>query len=197
VSVRVVAAVEAALRSHSGVLGIRLVGSRAEGRAHDLSDWDLAVATDDFVSVSRDLHDLLAPLRPFAEQWDRYSSHECYMLIFSGPTKVDLLFPAERRRWSPPWRPSPETLDAIDLHFWDWILWLEQKRRGGREDVLRQSLRDLYELMLGPMGAIERPRSVPEALDAYLSARSALEERLGLTVSRDLEREVRPALTGR
>jgi len=65
VSVRVVAAVEAALRSHSGVLGIRLVGSRAEGRAHDLSDWDLAVATDDFVSVSRDLVLVLCRVRVF------------------------------------------------------------------------------------------------------------------------------------
>ena len=192
----VVSAVSQALRSHPSVRDVRLVGSRAEGCGHELSDWDLAVETDDFSSVSQDLHRLVAPLCPLAEQWDPYSSHACYMLLLTGPTKVDLVFPDEAREWSPPWSPSPETLEAIDRHFWDWILWLEQKRRGRSDDVLAKSLDDMYELLLRPMGAVERPQSIPAALDAYLAARDTLERRYGRTVPRALEHEVRPVLVG-
>jgi hypothetical protein len=116
------------------------------------------------------------------------------MLLFPGPTKVDLLFLDETREWSPPWDPSPETLEAIDCHFWDWILWLEQKRRGGRDEILTKGLEDMYDLMLRPMGAVEPPRSVAAALAAYLRARGVLEDRFGQKCSRDLEREVRPLL---
>ncbi len=193
----VVTAVREAVCSHPDVQAVRAVGSRAEGRAHDLSDWDFAVETDEFPSVARDLPDLLSPLHPVAAQWDPYSSHACYLLVFPGPTKVDLLFPDERRKWSGAWKPSPLTLDAIDLHFWDWILWLEQKRRGGQDDVLEKGLRNMHELLLEPMGVIVRPRSVSEACDAYLSARSVLEERFGRAVPRELEHHVRPVLTGR
>ncbi len=173
------------------------MGSRANGRAHDLSDWDFAVDTADFESVAGDLHRLVAPLRPLAEQWDPYSSHACYMLMFRGPTKVDLLFPEEHRTWSPPWNPSAETLEAIDRHFWDWILWLEQKRRGGREDVLANSLGDMHELLLRPMGVAEEPRSASDALAAYVVARDELEREFGFSVPRHLEREVRPAVLER
>ena len=186
--------VPAALMSHPSIRAVRITGSRAEGRKHDLSDWDFAVVTDDFEVVARDLHRLVAPLRPLAEQWDRYSSHACYMLMLRGPTKIDLLFPDQHRDWSPPWGPSPETLSAVDVHFWDWILWLEQKRRSGRQDVLAKSLGDMHELMLRPMGVAARPQSVSEAVDVYLEARSELENRFGISVARTLEQEVRPAL---
>jgi hypothetical protein len=183
-----------ALTRHAAIQAVRLAGSRAEGQAHDLSDWDFAVETTDFGSVARDMHLLVAPLHPLAEQWDPYSTHPCYMLMLPGPTKIDFLFPDERRSWSPPWEPSPETLGAIDLHFWDWILWLEQKRRGGNEDALAKSMVDMHELMLRPMGVAARPHSVSEATAAYLKARSELEKTFGTTVPRTLEREVLPAL---
>jgi hypothetical protein len=172
------------------------VGSRAEGLAHDLSDWDFALEIEDFESVVRDLHELVASLRPLAEQWDPYSSYACYMLMAAGPTKIDLLFPSERRSWSPPWKPSPDTLGAIDLHFWDWILWLEQKRRGGNDDALAKSLADMHALMLRPMGVVAGPHSVSEATTAYLGARSELEKAFGVSVPRTLECEVLPALQG-
>ena len=181
---------------HAAVHAVRLVGSRAEGRAHERSDWDFAVETDEFVSVARDLHRMVATLRPLAEQWDPYSSYACFMLMLAGPTKIDLVFPSKLRNWSPSWMPSPDTLVAIDRHFWDWILWLEQKRRGGNDGALAKSLDDMYELMLRPMGSAARPHSVPEATRAYMKARGKLEKRFGFRVPRTLEREVRPALGG-
>jgi hypothetical protein len=189
------AAVAAALKQHPAVEDIHLTGSRAEGRSHDLSDWDFAVATDDFPTVAADLPQLLAPFAPLAQQWDPYASHACYMLLFPGPTKVDLLFLDEPREWSPPWAPSPENLEAIDRHFWDWILWLEQKRRGGKDETLDEGLANMFELMLRPMGATTRPRSIPEALAAYHAARDKLERRYNTTVPRALEREVAPAVS--
>jgi hypothetical protein len=190
----VAAAVADALAGHDAVRRIRLVGSRAEGRAHTLSDWDFAVETDDFESVERALPTLVAPLEPIAEQWDPYSDHACYMLMLRGPTKVDLLFPDRAREWSDAWTVSPETLEAVDRHFWDWILWLEQKRVGGRDEVVATSLGDMYRLLLQPVGATVEPRSITEALETYLSARRERARAFGIQVSRELEREVLPAV---
>jgi hypothetical protein len=145
---------------------VRLIGSRAEGSAHELSDWDLSVVTTDFERVAADLPALFAPLAPLAQQWDPYAPHACCMLMFPGPTKVDLLFLDELREWSPAWEVRPDTLEAIDRHFWDWILWLEQKRRGGYAERVREVLRDMHDLMLQPMGVDPAPQSVREALDA-------------------------------
>jgi hypothetical protein len=190
----VAGSVGAALSPHPAVRELRLVGSRAEGRAHRLSDWDFAVETDDFDLVARDLPALVATLRPLAEQWDRYSSYPCYMLILRGPVKVDLLFLGEP--WESPgtWNPTAETLEALDRHFWDWILWLEQKRRGHRDEVLAKGLGQMHELLLEPMGVARGPVSVPDAVDAYVDARSELERRFGVSVPRELEREVRPVV---
>jgi hypothetical protein len=190
----VASAVETALAAHSAVRSVRLVGSRGEGSAHELSDWDFAVETDDFESLARELPALVAPLRPLAEQWDPYSSYECYMLMLRGPVKVDLIFPAQKREWSGPWEVSESTLEAVDRHFWDWSLWLEQKRRGGRHDVLATGLGQLHELLLSPMGVARAPASVGAAVEEYLAARDVLERRVGRRVPRELEREVRPVL---
>lgn len=151
--------------------------------------------TDDFASVARALPELVATLEPLAQQWDRYSDYACYMLTLSGPTKIDLIFPGERQHWAPPWDPSPETLEAIDLHFWDWALWLEQKQRHGRDAQLEKSLGDMFELLLAPMGVPDAPSSIEDAVDSYVAARSQLEMRFGSTVSRSLEAAVRPALS--
>ena len=189
--------VPAILRTHPCVTVVELVGSRAEQRAHELSDWDFAVETDAFERLARDLHALVAPLSPLAEQWDPYSAYACYMLMLPGPTKIDLMFPDEQRAWSPPWSPSPETLEAIDRHFWDWILWLEQKRRGGHAETLAKSLSDMYERMLSPMGVSDEPASIVDALNAYVEARDDLERKFRVSVPRDLEHEVRPVVSPR
>jgi hypothetical protein len=182
--------VPAALESHPSVRQVRLVGSRGAGRAHELSDWDFLVLTDDFRAVARDLPALVSPLEPLSQLWDPYSHRQCYMLMLRGPVKIDLIFPTEKREWSPAWEPRADTLEDIDRHFWDWILWLEQKRRGGRRAQLEKSLGDMYELMLSPLGVRERPESVAAAVGAYLDARTAAEERFGVRVPRVLEREV-------
>jgi len=187
-------AVPELLTSHPHVRNVRLIGSRAEGRLHELSDWDFAVETADFDAVAESLPELVQPLQPLAEQWDPYASHACYMLILSGPTKVDFIFPDQPRGWSAAWQVSPETLAAIDRHFWDWLLWLEQKRRGGDARIVGKSLADMHELMLRPMGIGRRPASISAAITAYLDARSALEREFAVTVSRRLEQEVRPAV---
>lgn len=182
------------LLAHTGVRSASLIGSRADGRAHELSDWDFAVVADDFPAVEHDLPGLLAPLGAVAAQWDRYAPHATYMLILPGPTKVDLLFLDEKRDWSPPWMVTPETLPAIDTHFWDWILWLEQKRRAGRDDVLAESLGHMHELLLAPMGISEPPSSVADATRVYRAVRTTLECGYGVFVPRDLERVVAPVL---
>jgi len=189
--------VPALLGEHPLVRSVKLTGSRAEGTLHELSDWDFVVETGDFPRLAEVLPQLVERLRPLAQQWDRYSSHACYMLMLPGPTKVDLIFPDQKQEWAPAWVPSAGTLTAIDHHFWDWILWLEQKRRSGKVDVLEKSLRDMYELMLRPMGAKAGPGSVVEAVAVYLDLRRQLEERFGVDVPRELENEVRPAVLSR
>lgn len=101
------------------------------------------------------------------------------MLMLPGPTKIDLLFPNERRDWSPAWQPSAATLEAIDRHFWDWIVWLEQKRSGGHSEALAAGLANMYDLMLAPMGVAAKPESVTDAIGAYTEARGALERQFG------------------
>ena len=106
---------------------MRLVGSRAEGRATPLSDWDFAVRASDFAVLEPDLAGLVEPLEPLVRQWDRLSDTQCYMLLLRGPVKVDLIFPDEPHAHEPPWQPAPETLQGIDGHLWDWLLWLTSK----------------------------------------------------------------------
>ena len=191
------ATVPGLLENDPRVRSVRLGGSRASGRYHDFSDWDFLVETDAFATLAEDLPRIVAPIRPLAHQWDRYSSYECYMLILAGPQKVDLIFPDEAREWSAAWEVSPATLVAVDRHFWDWIMWLEQKRSGDRGEVLASGLADLYELLLRPMGAEASPASIPAAVETYLARRLELERRFGLHVPRELENEVRPVVLSR
>jgi hypothetical protein len=186
--------VPALVGAHPSVRSIRLTGSRAGGTAHELSDWDFAVETGDFPGLADELPRLVEPLHPLAAQWDRYSDHPCYMLMLSGPAKVDLIFPDEKQDWAAAWKPSADTLAAIDHHFWDWILWLEQKRRAGKDNAVTKSLGDMHRLMLEPMGARTLPGSIPDALDTYLRRRAALEDRFGVHVPHDLQDEVQPVL---
>ena len=182
------------LAPHPAVERVWLTGSRAGGEPHALSDWDWAVIANDFGAVARDLPRLLEPLEPVSALWDPYSDIECYMLILRGATKVDVLFPDVRREWDGPWRPSAKTLPQIDAHFWDWILWTEQKRSGGNDEVVEKSLSDMHRLLLEPMGVLRAPETVPRALDAYLEARTRLEEIYGVKVARELQREAEPVV---
>src|SRR5205823_6651424 len=101
-----VAAAKAALEAHPAVTSVELVGSRATGRTHRLSDWELSVQADDFALISADLPGLVAPLRPLHHFWDPCGRHWAYMVILPGPTKLDLSLFDEPHEYAPPSRAS-------------------------------------------------------------------------------------------
>ena len=150
--------------------------------------------TDGFDAFARDLPAMVAELEPLAQQWDRISEYPCYMLMLIGPVKVDLIFPGEPYESLPPWTVSAETLEGIDRHFWDWILWLASKREKGRDELVRRELAKMSVHLLRPLGADLVPGSIEAALESYRFARDKHERELGVEVSRRLEREVLPAL---
>ena len=188
------ASVKAALLPHPHVLTVELVGSRATGTPTRLSDWDFEVMTDGFDAVARELPAMVAELEPLAQQWDRISEYPCYMLMLIGPVKVDLIFPGEPYESLPPWRVSAETLEGIDRHFWDWILWLASKREKGQDELVRRELAKMSEHLLRPLGVDRVPGSIEAAFESYRIARDEREREFGLEVSRRLEHEVLPAL---
>lgn len=117
--------------------------------------------------------------------------------MLRGPVKVDLIFPDEPHSLEPPWRVSADTLQGIDAHFWDWILWLDSKEAAGKKTVVATELDKLFEHLLEPLGTGRRLSSIPEAVAAYRDGRERAEHALGTTVSRGLENEVAPALSRR
>ncbi len=178
---------------HPLVRGVRLVGSRATGAATAFSDWDFAVETDDFQGVARDMGCLIAPLHPLGQQWDPLSETWCWMAILRGPIKLDFIF-AEPHECEPPWVPHAGNLDAIDTHFWDWALWLRSKQASGQADLLRTELGKMFVHVLHPMGVQSTPSSLDEAIANYLVALDRLESKFGVSVPRELRREVAGAL---
>ena len=179
--------------AHPAVRRIRLVGSQAEGRANEFSDWDFCVDVDDFGAAVGALPQLLAPLEPLAQQWDRLSPEWCWMLILRGPAKVDLIFPDEPHDNEPPWEPNGANLDAIDAHFWDWMLWLRSKHASGNLELVAGELEKLFDHLLLPLGVGRRPMSIAEAITQYRDARDDAEKRFGVAVARELEQAVSPA----
>ncbi|HET7308987.1 MAG TPA: nucleotidyltransferase domain-containing protein [Actinomycetota bacterium] len=188
--VGIAASIESLLLPHPAVRGVELVGSRADGSPTPLSDWDFVVVTDRFDDVARALPELVTPLDPLAQQWDRISDYPCFMLMLQGPVKVDLIFPEEPYESLPPWTVSVDTLDGIDQHFWDWILWLASKREKGQDQLVQGELVKMRDHLLRPMGVDRIPGSIEAAVVRYRSARDEWERELGIEVSRRREREV-------
>jgi len=189
----IVGAVEDTLR-HPGILAVELVGSRAGGSPTPLSDWDFVVVTERFDEVARALPALVAELEPLGQQWDRISAYPCYMLMLAGPVKVDLIFPDEPYESLPPWSVSAETLDGIDQHFWDWILWLASKQEKREDELVRHELIKMCDHLLGPLGVDRAPSSIEAAVEGYRAARDEREREFGVEVSRRREHEVLPVL---
>lgn len=173
-----------------------MVGSRGEGIETAFSDWDFRVDASDFASVAHSLPELLAPLEPLAEQWDRLSPHWCWMLVVRGPTKIDLIFPDEPHTIEAPWEPNAANLAAIDAHFWDWLLWLRSKEASRKTELVEGELEKLSDHLLRPLGVEWRPSSIPQAIELYRDARNRAESRFGTAVPRDLEAAVLPAFSG-
>jgi hypothetical protein len=186
--------VSAVLLPHPDIRAVELVGSRAGGSPAPLSDWDFVVLTERFDEVARALPALVAELEPLGQQWDRISAYPCYMLLLAGPVKVDLIFPDEPFESLPPWTVSAETLDGIDQHFWDWILWLASKREKREDELVRRELVKLRDHLLGPLGVDRVPGSIGAAVEGYRAARDEREREFGVEVFRRREREVLPVL---
>jgi predicted nucleotidyltransferase len=188
--------VRIALLRHPHVMAVELVGSRARGTPSSLSDWDFTVDVNDFAGVTADMPALVAELEPLSQQWDRLGPDDycCHMLMLAGPVKIDLIFPGVPHRPEPPWEVAPDTLDGIDQHFWDWVLWMAAKEQSGKGDLVRQELTKMSEHLLEPMDVDRVPGSIHTATVEYLSARERLESALGVHVSRRLELEVLPVL---
>ena len=189
--------VRAVLLPHPDIRAVELVGSRAGGSPTPSSDWDFVVVTERFDEVARALPALVAELEPLGQQWDRISAYPCYMLLLAGPVKVDLIFPDEPFESLPPWTVSAETLDGIDQHFWDWILWLASKREKREDELVRRELIKLRDHLLGPLGVDRVPGSIGAAVEGYRAARDEREREFGVEVSRRREREVLPVLPTR
>jgi len=132
---------------------------------------------------------LVAPLRPVVAQWDRLSRTWCYMLILSGPAKVDLIF-SQPHAALPPWRVNASTLRGIDDHFWDWMLWLRSKQAAGRQGLVAAELGKPHEHLLGPMGVMPAPTTLDLAVTGYRTARDEWESQLGMRVPRAAEETV-------
>lgn len=184
----------AVVSAHPAVRDIRLVGSRADGRVTERSDWDFRVEASDFHAVADALPQLCAPLEPLAQQWDRLSGEYCWMLMLRGPVKVDLIFVDELHTDEPPWKPSRDNLAAIDAHFWDWMLWLKAKEAAGKAELVVTHLERAFDHVLAPLGAERAPSSIQQAVAFYLEGRGRAERRFGQRVRRELESEVAPIL---
>jgi hypothetical protein len=180
--------------AHPAVASVELTGSRARGDTHALSDWDFAIQASDYRQAVDALPSLLAPLDPLAMQWDPLGEHPTFMLMLAGGVKVDLIFFHERLEARPPWKVTGETLQAIDEHFWDWILWLAGKQLKGSQELVDAELEKLQGYLLGPLGVATQPASIDEAVHSYVTARERREREVGRTVPRRIGDEVQKRL---
>jgi len=182
------------LAKDRAIRSVELVGSRARGEATELSDWDVKIETRDFLAVAVGLPALVYPLAPLAQQWDRLSVQQCYMLMLWGAIKVDLIFDEPHEPESP-WEVSAETFRGIDDHFWDWTIWLASKDAVAKRELVATELRKMHEHLLAPVGVERVPESVRDAVGAYTAARAEAERRMAIAVPRAVEEEVRKLLT--
>jgi hypothetical protein len=169
---------------------VEFAGSRSRGTHDELSDWDFAVETSDFGAVARDMPRLVAPLEPLGQQWEPLGHFPAYQVLTRGPTKIEYLFLNEVQDAMPPVRPGPETLGAINTHFWDWIWWLITKASAGRDDLVAAHMSQLYAHLLRPMGIAVPPDSIDAAIAAFVGRRDALEREYGISLPTALETEV-------
>jgi predicted nucleotidyltransferase len=176
--------------AHPAVTGVEFAGSRSRGTHHELSDWDFAITTTDFAPLARDMPALVRPLEPLGEQWEPMGHFPVYQVLLRGPTKVEYLFLDETQDAAPAVRPSPETLAAIDNHFWDWIWWLITKAAAGRDDLVAEHMPQLHAHLLQPLGVTTQPDGIDAAIAAFVARRDALEREYGVSVPRALEHEV-------
>jgi hypothetical protein len=176
--------------AHPAVTSAEFAGSRSRGEHHELSDWDVAVQTSDFAAVARDMRSLVAPLEPIGEQWEPMGHFPVYQVMLRGPTKLEYLFLDESQDAMPALAPGPDTLAAINTHFWDWIWWLITKDAAGRSDLVAEHMPQLHAHLLRPLAIDAVPEGIDDAIAAFVARRDALERAYGVSVPRALEDEV-------
>jgi predicted nucleotidyltransferase len=182
------------LKGHPSIRDVRLVGSRAEGCATPVSDWDFAVEPRDFASASSALPELIRPLSPLGTFWDPLSPIHCFSAILPGARKVDFIF-KEPHRKRPRYLAGPTTLARMDVHFWDWTIWLAAKEAAGRTEFVASELRKMHDYLTGPLGVPEVPSTLVGAVRTYLRARDRAEGRFGQPIDRRLSEEALRFLT--
>ena len=179
------------LRNHPAVTSIEFAGSRSRGTHAELSDWDFAVETSDFEALARDLPALVAPLEPLSQQWEPMGHFPVYQILLRGPTKIEYLFLDQSQEPVPAREPSPETLESINTHFWDWIWWITTKSSIGRSDLVSEHLTQLHAHLMRPMGIKSAPASIQAAIEVFVTRRNSLEQKFRMSVDRALEQEIR------
>jgi hypothetical protein len=164
-------------------------GSRARGRATELSDWDLYLEGNPEAMMVQ-VPEVIASFGPLAAFWEPLAEEAGYMVVLDGPIKVDVFPTGGRRRIQPPWVLSAETLVGIDAHFWDWSLWLGGKSLRGERELVANELMKMHDFLLGPIGVATAPTTLGEALAVYLRARASAIHELGVFVDPELGRQV-------
>jgi hypothetical protein len=190
-----VGAVQRLVQSLPGVRSVALAGSRRAGDPTLLSDWDFQVAVDDDELVDA-LADQLEGFPALAVFWDPLSTRANLIVLLEGPIKIDLIVSGTANPHPVPrWDVHPGSLARVDVHFWDWILWLGSKQLRGDHDLVRQELDKMSHALLQPIGVAHPVTSLAGTVDAYVAARDRQEHRLGVNLDHRLESQVRAALT--
>jgi len=186
-------AIRETLGASQVVSSVVLGGSRARGRATELSDWDLYVEGEP-EGMMREIPARVASFGPLAAFWEPLSEEAGYMVVIDGPTKVDVFPLGARRQIQPPWRLNADSLPQIDAHFWDWTLWLGGKALRGEWSLVSDELDKMYRFLLEPVGVAVPPTSLDEAVLSYLRARQGAEDSLRVAVQPELGPQVSGAL---
>lgn len=189
----VVTAVRGALDASDVVSSHVLGGSRAEGTATELSDWDIYVDGDP-EGMTAEIPGLVDSLRPLAAFWEPLSEQAGYMVVMDGPIKIDVFPVGAFRPIQPPWRLEADSLPAIEAHFWDWTLWLGGKSLRGEWRLVAGELAKMHRFLLKPVGVATAPTSLDEAVASYLRARQRAVDLFGVGIQLELGRQVSEAL---
>ncbi len=186
-------AIRDALEASEVVSSVVLGGSRAQGTATELSDWDLYVEGDP-EAMMVEIPALVATFRPLAAFWEPLAEQAGYIVVMDGPTKVDIFATGGTREIQPPWVLTADTLPSIDGHFWDWILWLGGKTLREERQLVADELVKMHGFLLRPIGVAFAPAGLAEAVASYREARARAVEALGVAVPQELGRQVWNAL---
>lgn len=177
-----------ALSGHFSITDVHLTGSRASQQNTEFSDWDFAVSTSNFEYTATNIQTVVKKLLPLGTFWDPLGSTKCFVAILSGPKKVDFIFeePQEEKQ---PYVISRQNLAQIDLHFWDWTIWLVSKEKHADKELVASELHKMYDFILSPMGVSDEPEDIASAVRSFLDALKNAEEEFKIRIDSKLKEE--------